>query len=369
MEKRITISFPHLQKEIHERRAFLPEFIQFLTRYADVYLAEGYGSRMGFEFNDYRQGNPHVIEVERNVAFKKDYVMILRSPIDEEFTEINPGSCLISMLHYQTRPARVCLLAEHKINAISLDSIIDDKNLRLVENMRSVAWNGIETAFDYLEQGWPGLEKADGQPFRTLIIGTGMVGKHAVEAATKFGSFDRNYRMLEKGQVGSIALSIGRNITTQIEVMKNLMTEADILVDATQRSDSSRPLIPNAWLDWLPEYAVVTDLAVDPYLLEHSPIVVRGIEGIPQGNLDQYLFLPNDPNWTQTIPASIPSSARRTTITCYSWPGIHPEACMEHYARQLEPLMETLLTKGYENLTLHGGYFERALARAKPPLP
>ena len=76
---------------------------------------------------------------------------------------------------------------------------------------------------------------------------------------------------------------------------------------------------------------------------------------------------PDDPDWELTVPATIPSEHRRRTVTCYSWPGIHPEACMVHYAHQMTPLMEVLLTRGYENLSLEGGYFERALYRARLP--
>jgi len=34
---------------------------------------------------------------------------------------------------------------------------------------------------------------------------------------------------------------------------------------------------------------------------------------------------------------------------------------MRHYAIQMEPLMSALLAKGYDNLSLNGDYFERAL--------
>lgn len=95
-----------------------------------------------------------------------------------------------------------------------------------------------------------------------------------------------------------------------------------------------------------------------------QPPVVRGIEGILQGNLDKYVFYSNDPDWLATVPASIPSTHRRTVVSCYSWPGIHPEACMRHYAQQLEPLLEPLIAKGYERLSPVGGFFERAMARA-----
>jgi alanine dehydrogenase len=146
--------------------------------------------------------------------------------------------------------------------------------------------------------------------------------------------------------------------------MKALFRQADILVDATQRRNSSKPVVPNDWIAWLPEHAVIVDLAVDPYTLEVNPPVVRGIEGIPQGNLNQYTFPADDPKWDDLVPDSIPSKHRRTTVTCYSWPGVHPEACMQHYARQLEPLMYHLFTKGYDGISLHGDYFERALYRA-----
>jgi alanine dehydrogenase len=358
-----------MHKEPGEKRVFLPDFIQMLTRFADVCLSEGYGSRLGYTFDDYRQGNPRVFQVEQRDAFQKDYVIMLRSPKKDEFEWLKRGACLISMLHYPTRPQRVKILNELGINSISLDSIVDDYNLRLVENMRAVAWNGLEVAFDILEKIWPGLQRGNGGPFHVLILGTGMIGKHAVEAATKLGNIERNARQIESNGPGSIALSIGRNLTQNLEVMEALLRQADVLVDATQRRNPSQPVIPNSWLAWLPEHAIIVDLAVDPYLLDHVPPVVRGIEGIPQGNLDKYVFLPTDPEWDNTVPASIPSEHRRTTVTCYSWPGIHPAPCMEHYARQMVPLMEELLTKGYQDLSLEGGYFERALYRAKLPEP
>jgi alanine dehydrogenase len=358
-----------MHKEPGEKRAFLPDFIQMLTRFADVCLSEGYGSRLGYSFDDYRQGNPRVFQAEQKDAFQKDYVIMLRSPNRDQFALLKKGACLISMLHYPTRPQRVKILNELGIHSISLDSIVDDHNLRLVENMRAVAWNGLEVAFDCLENKWPELERGSDSPFRILILGTGMIGKHAVEAATKLGNVERNTRQIELNGTGAIAHSIGRNLTNNRQVMEALLRQADVLVDATQRRDPSQPVIPNAWLAWLPEHAIVADLAVDPYLLDHTPPVVRGIEGIPQGDLDKYVFMPTDPEWEKTVPASIPTKHRRITVSCYSWPGIHPATCMEHYARQMTPLMEELLVRGYHDLSLDGGYFERALFRAKLPEP
>ncbi len=360
-----TIGFPRMMKEPGEKRVFLPEFIQHLANAGlYVYIEEGYGSRSGFTFDDYRQGNERVRRCTRAAAHRQDIVMVLRSPFMEEFELLPAGTTLISMLHFPTRPQRVARLQELGIKAISLDSIVNDNNLRLVENMKAVAWNGLDVAFQVLEKRWPGLHKPDGSPIRVVVVGTGMVGKHAVEAATKHGNVERNTQTMEAGRAGVVATAIGRNVIGNVAAMEALFRQADVLVDAAQRRDPSRAIIPNAWLAWLPADAVIADLAVDPYTPDSQPPIVRGIEGIPQGSLDQYVFAPDDPNWCASIPADVPTIERRTVVSCYSWPGIHPAACMRHYAQQLEPLFEPLIAKGYDGLCLEGGYFERALCRA-----
>lgn len=365
MSAQTTIGFPRMKHEAGEKRVFPPSFIQFLLQYnVCVSLEEGYGSRLGYTFDDYRHTSPDVNTCSREECFQKDYVIILRSPPQSELRLLSKDSCMISMLHFPTRSKRLQLLKDLGVKAISLDCIVNDRNLRLVEDMKAVAWNGLEVAFDVLEGHLPGLERSDGEPIRSLVIGTGMVGKHAVDAATKLGNVERNNDHIRAGGSGSMALAVGRNLSSNFKAIVKLFRDSDILVDAAQRRDPSKPLVPNEWIAYLPDHAVIADLSVDPYLLDAEQPVVRGIEGIPQGNLDQYIFTPDDPHWGKTIPESIPTKHRRTTVSCYSWPGIHPEASMLHYASQMEPLMQTLLTTGYESLSPNGDYFERALFRA-----
>jgi alanine dehydrogenase len=360
-----TIGLPRMRNEFGEKRVFLPEFVQFIdTLGVNVHVEEGYGSRSGYSFEDYKLASSLIHLATKEKTYQQDVVLILRCPKPEELILMKPGGILFSMLHFPTRPLRIERLLDAKIKAISMDSIVNDINIRLMENMRSVAWNGLEAAFDVLEKRWSGLVRPDKEPIQVLIMGTGMVGKYAIDAATKLGNIERNHDHIEAGGPGAIALSVGRNLSTNPATMETLFKQADILVDATQRRDASKPVVPNEWIAWLPDHAVVVDLAVDPYTLSAEPQVVRGVEGIPQGNLDQYIFAADDPNWEKTIPSGVNSKDRRTTVTCYSWPGVHPEACMLHYAQQLEPFMEVLFEKGYDGLSLEGEYFERALFRA-----
>jgi alanine dehydrogenase len=202
------------------------------------------------------------------------------------------------------------------------------------------------------------------RPVRVLVLGPGAIGRHAVEAATKLGDLDRRDAYLRGGLAGVVVTAVGRNITGRAELLRGLLGDADILVDASQRDDPSRPLVPNAWLADLPPHAVVCDLVVDPYLLDADPPTVRSIEGIPRGNLDTYRFLPTDEEWCATIPSGIPTAERRVTVSCYSWPGVRPLECMQLYGSQLVPLVEALLARGgAAALAPLGDFHERALYR------
>jgi alanine dehydrogenase len=108
---------------------------------------------------------------------------------------------------------------------------------------------------------------------------------------------------------------------------------------------------------------VILDLSVDPYDFQRKPYEVKGIEGIPQGDLDQYIFSPDDSAW-ENIPKEVSTRFRRWVVSCYSWPGVHPRACMLRYGNQISPLLRRLVSVGgVNNINPGGGFHERALAR------
>ncbi|HAE57936.1 MAG TPA: hypothetical protein DCG54_00080, partial [Anaerolineae bacterium] len=140
--------------------------------------------------------------------------------------------------------------------------------------------------------------------------------------------------------------AIDYDLTYNETVMRDLLARTDILVDATQRPDPSQAVIPNQWIAWMPEHAVLVDLSVDPYnCASEDHREVKGIEGMPQGNLDQYVFAPDDPAFDR-VPQCVSTENRRYSVSCYSWPGIHPKECMQLYGEQLRPLLRTLIEKG-----------------------
>jgi alanine dehydrogenase len=288
--------------------------------------------------------------------------VVLRAP-EGRYDLLRRGAVLVSMLHFATRPARVAMLRELGVDAISLDLIRNEDGRRLVENLRSVAWNGVASAFAALERTWPTLSNPHRSTVKVTILGAGRVGTHAVAFATKYGDDARNDAFGRMGLPGVEVVSVGRNLTGDAGYLKGRLAVTDVLVDATARRDPSVPVVPNAWVGVLPEHAVICDLAVDPYLLDATPQVVRGIEGIPQGDLDQWEFAPDDPAW-DALPPGIPTGERRIVVSCYSWPGVRPEPCMHVYGSQLAPLFEVLVTAGgLDGIGPEGRFHERALWR------
>jgi alanine dehydrogenase len=332
----------------------------------EVYLEHDYGIGMGYQKEDYLAKAPTAYFTSYEETFKKNIVLVLRYPGDEAVIHMPAGACLISMLHYPTRPARIKLLRERGLEAISLDSIQDDIGRRLVENLRIVAWNGVEVSFDVLKEHYPapGLEDPNRLPIKVTVLGAGAVGLFAIQAAIRYGN-EKTWRyMASIGATGVQVTAVDYDLTNHPAITRQILKYTDILVDATQRADPTKPVVLNEWISLMRPHAVLLDLSVDPYDCVPELRSVKGIEGIPQGNLDQYIFAPDDPAY-EAIPPCISTKERRMAVSCYSWPGIYPKECMEVYGKQLDPLLHEIAKHGgVQAINPHGSYFQRALGRA-----
>jgi alanine dehydrogenase len=367
MKSNLSIGLPRMHLEPGEKRDFLPEFVRHLDHYGfEIFLEHGYGAGMGFKDSDYLELAPTAHFTTHDVTFEKDIVLVLRYVGDSALTKMQSGACLISMLHYPTRPLRVQLLREMGLEAISLDSIKDDVGRRLVENLRAVGWNGVEIAFKLLQEHYPapGLEDPNRLPIKVTVLGAGAVGMFAIQAAIRYGS-EKTWRyMASIGATGVQVTAVDYDLTNHPAITQQILKYTDILVDATQRSDPTKPVVHNEWIGLMRQHAVLLDLSVDPYDCEPEVRSVKGIEGIPQGNLDQYIFTPDDPAY-EMIPTCVQTSERRFAVSCYSWPGIYPKECMEIYGKQLDPLMHEIAKRGgVHNINRNGSYFQRAIGRA-----
>ena len=368
MGEQLSFGLCRIHMEAGEVRDFLPALVGHIAKWGGkVVLERGYGSGMGINEEAYLKAAPEAQFASLEEVYQQDYVLVLRYPDENLIRKMRPGACLISMLHYPTRPQRVEFLKSLGIEAVSLDFLKDDTGRRLVENLRMVAWNGVEAAFKVLRSVYPhpGFESPTRPPINVTLLGAGAVGMHVVQAAIRYGDDAYWHRLVANGVPGVKVSVVDFDLTGHYSIMQDLLRSTDLLIDATQRPDPSMPVIPNEWIAFMAPHAVLLDLSVDPYNCGEVPFTVKGIEGIPSGNLDKYQFAPSDDAYND-IPGCIDSRNRRYVVSCYSWPGVTPIKCMDVYGKQIEPFIRTILTaRGIQNVNASGTYFQRALNCAK----
>lgn len=360
------VGLPRLHKEAAERRDFLPTLVEFIGRVGaeEIVIENGYGSGMDIPEREYLQASKGVRLGTLEECLDQDLVVALRCPSDGVLKTLRPGTTLLSMLHFPTRPQRVAMLRDARVRGVSLDEVKDELGQRLVQNMQAVGWNGVRAAFEVLRKQHRRFDDPGRRPIRVTLMGTGAVGGFAAHAAVRYGNPALRQQFAEKGVPGVEVTLVDYELTSHENYMLTRLEHTDLLIDATQRPDPSHVIVQNDWVAALPQHAVILDLSVDPYDFSVSPPEVKGIEGLPEGNLDQYVFLPDDPAWDALDP-HVSRTHRRTALSCYSWPGLEPRKCMEVYGKQIEPVLRVLLERGLDDLDAEKGpYYDRAVARA-----
>ncbi|MGH2703403.1 MAG: hypothetical protein ACRDJB_04205 [Actinomycetota bacterium] len=361
------VGLPRMHREAGEKRDFLPRLVVELDRAgaADIVIERGYGSGMDLTEDEYRAASGKVTFGSLEDCLGQDAVLQLRCPHEGLFEQLRPGSLLMAMLHFPTRPKRVRRLGELGMSAVGIDGLHDDRGKRLVENLASVGWSGVAAAFVELAKTHEGFSDPGRSPIRVTLLGSGAVGAHAVHAASRYGDIDVWGRMSAAGALGVEVRVIDYDLTWNEKYMRSLLATTDILIDATQRPDPTLHVIPNAWVAELPGHAVLLDLSADPYDFSVDPPIVKGIEGMPQGSLDQFVFYPDDPAY-EKLDHRVSATQRRVALSCYSWPGRSPRSSMEVYGAQLEPFLEVVINKPVDTWRADSdSLYERALARAE----
>jgi alanine dehydrogenase len=350
-----------------EVRAFLPCLMPELEAAGAqaIVIEEGYGDGVEEPIDRYLAASPKVKVGSYEDCLAQDVVVQVRCPPDAALRSLRPEQVLVAMLHYPTRPGRVAMLSHLGVRAVSLDSVVDDLGHRLIENMEGVGWYGMRAAFRELRRTHRRFDSPGRGPLRVTVLGAGAVGGHAIRAATRYGDVSVHRQMVARNVLGVEVTVLDRDLTWNENVMLSRFEVTDLLVDATQRPDPTGPVVPNPWIEALPQHAVILDLAADPYAFDTVPPHVKGIEGVPDGNLDQYVFATDDPVYDRMDPR-IDTTCRRLALSCHGWPGVEPRACMHVYSRQIGPVLKVILETPIERWDpAHGDHFERAVARAE----
>lgn len=357
-----TIGFPRMPRKKGEKRDFLPNLFEKLAHFKaiDIFLEEDYGKSMGFTHDDYLRKHSNLKFVSHDEVYRQDAVVVLRAPNEVDINKMREKSVLVSMLHFDTRPVRNKLLKSKGIISYSMDFMVDDENNRMVVNYWGTSMSGAVVAFNQLKEEMKDFYSKSRRPINVGIIGFGRIGTNAAKAFTKLG----NKEFYGKNIPGLIVKILPRSITKNIEVLKSVLVDTDILVDATWRADTSKVVVPNHLISHMPDHGIILDLTADPYNNKIKPMQQKAIEGIPTGTLEKYVIHPNDEIY-ENIPKEINTSNKRVVVSCNAWPGVHPIEAMSTYGKQLYPFLKILFEKYPCTFDINSNnLYERSLVKA-----
>lgn len=339
-----TIGFLSMQFEEEEKRDFRPSFFGKLKSIGNpILLDETYGAKLGYSKHDYLGANPSIRFCSRSEVLRSDIVSSVRTPINDELLQMKRGATLFSMLHFVTHSKRNMMLQDMGVKMYAMDSVVDDFGLRMIQDFPGTVKSALLSGFKLLDT------YALSSYCRILIIGTGELGKLAVDYSVKLAP------------VPAIVSCVGRSITCDGDKMIMLLKETDVLIDTSKRAETHKHIIDNVTLGYLPDHAVIIDISADDYDTSVNPIQVKGIEGIPTGNLKKYIIETDDPAYDM-IPPSVRSDNRRRLVSCYSWPGVDADHCLNRYEKQIEPFIRILAR--YESFENSDDPYIRALYRS-----
>ena len=352
-----SVGFPRIKNFGGDIRDFLPSLFQYLKKFEnlEIFAEKGYGSGFGLTGEDYLEANPRVKFVTSDEIYQKDLIVILKMPELEELEKLRDGCALFTMCHYSTRLLNVELFVRKRIKTFSMDSIVDDDNMRIFVDYFRTAFNASRIAFKELKKTMADFYSPTRRPINVTVIGVGSVAQNCAKSFEILGDEE----FLDKNIPGVVIRLLPRTVTYSDKLMISILKETDILVDASKRQDLSKCIIKNELLGYLPNHSIILDITADRYDIGQ----VKPIEGTVVGSLSKLIIYPDDELY-DTLPRNIESKNRRITVSCDAWPGVTPKESIIHYERLIKNFLEVLLNKDTDEIDKNSdNYFERALYR------
>ncbi len=237
-----------------------------------VYLEAGAGVGSGYTDEDYRNAGVEIVDDKGSLFEAAELIVKVKQPLEEGLKYLQQKHIVFSFLHLAAQPVLTRQLCDIGLTAIAFESVVDEKGARpLLAPMSKIAGRlAVIGGAGYLFQNnggkgilLGGIDSTDRG--KVVVMGAGVAGEHAVEAAASIGAnvtvFD-----LEQGRLEQIE-SRYKNCTGVLsteQAIAEQVSAADLVVSAVMVAGRRAPVvIRQGMIEAMAKGSVVVDIAID----------------------------------------------------------------------------------------------------------
>ncbi|MBI1939089.1 MAG: alanine dehydrogenase [Ignavibacteriales bacterium] len=269
------IGIPKESHQEEKRIALAPAGVDALVKSGHtVFIETGAGADSHFTDEEFRNVGANIVYNVEEVYQRSEMIVKVAPLTEEEADMLQEEQTIFSFLYLAVGKKNIIeKLLKKKITAIAYELIEKDDQLPILQSMSEIAGQlAIQMGERFLGSDFPNSRGilmggiAGVAPAAVVILGAGVVGFHAAQAAHARGAhvivLDKDLRRLKR-----IKNDISQNITT---VAANPYTIArgakfaDLLIGAVQiKAEKTPNLVTEAMVKTMKKGAVVVDVSID----------------------------------------------------------------------------------------------------------
>ncbi len=268
------IGIPKEIKNNEFRVGLTPSLVSGLARQGHTVLVEqNAGAQIGFANEQYEAAGAKIMVDAKAVFADAELIVKVKEPQPQECAMLHEDQTLFTYLHLAPDPVQTEALIESKAICIAYETVTSSSGaLPLLAPMSEVAGRmSIQAGAAHLEKskGGSGLLLGDipgVAAAKVLILGAGVVGRHALQIAVGMGAhvsvMDRDLDRLR--QIDALYSNRVQTLFSDQQSIENAVRDSDLVIGAVLLPGGSAPkLVTAAMIGQMRAGSVVVDVAID----------------------------------------------------------------------------------------------------------
>ncbi len=255
------------------RVALIPAACSVLTAAGHrVFMETRAGVGSGYSDEDYLNAGVEIVGDKESLFKAADLIVKVKQPLEEGLEYLRDRHTVFSFLHLAPQPVLTRQLCNIGLTAIAFESVVDESGHRpLLAPMSKIAGRlAVIGGAGYLFQNnggkgilLGGIDSADRG--KVVVLGAGVAGEHAVEAASSIGAdvtvFDLKQSRLE--QIVSRYQNCTGVLSTETAIA-DAIGDADLVVSAVMVAGRRAPVVVSeSMVESMSKGSVIVDIAID----------------------------------------------------------------------------------------------------------